>query len=109
MQQLRQHLQRINQKSYKAYKDIANTYTFPEFQLAIDYVQGDPFAAPSKIRLIFSKEQLGIESSWFETKRRKIYVEDVMNRSVNRAIKQSKIAVRGSGKSGKVEIDALIK
>ena len=106
MQQLRQHLQRINQKSYKAYKDIANTYTFPEFQLAIDYVQGDPFAAPSKIRLIFSKEQLGIESSWFETKRRKIYVEDVMNRSVNRAIKQSKIAVRGSGKSGKVEIDA---
>lgn len=35
MQQLRQHLQRINQKSYKAYKDIANTYTFPEFQLAI--------------------------------------------------------------------------
>lgn len=42
MQQLRQHLQRINQKSYKAYKDIANTYTFPEFQLAIDYVQGDP-------------------------------------------------------------------
>lgn len=29
-----------------------------------------------------------------------------MNRSVNRAIKQSKIAVRGSGKSGKVEIDA---
>lgn len=61
MQQLRQHLQRINQKSYKAYKDIANTYTFPEFQLAIDYVQGDPFAAPSKIRLIFSKEQLALK------------------------------------------------
>nr|WP_289037536.1 ABC-ATPase domain-containing protein [uncultured Allobacillus sp.] len=106
MEKLRQELRRINQKSYKAYKDIANMYTFPDFRLVIDYVQGDPFAAPSKIRLIFSKEKLGIDRSWFETKRRKIYVEDVINRSVNFAIQQSKIVVRGSGKSGRIEIDA---
>ena len=52
---LKNALRRINGKSYRAYKDISGSYQFPGWQLFIDYVQGDPFAAPSKIRVRISQ------------------------------------------------------
>ena len=48
METLRQRLRSIDQKGYKAYKTIEGTYSFPLFTLAIDHVQGDPFAEPSR-------------------------------------------------------------
>ena len=45
---LRQTLIRIDGRGYKAYKEIRGTYGFPGFSLAIDSVQSDPFAAPSR-------------------------------------------------------------
>jgi hypothetical protein len=48
---LRSILNRIDGRGYKAYKDIAGHYKFENFTLYIDYVQGDPFAAPSRIRI----------------------------------------------------------
>jgi predicted ABC-class ATPase len=50
-QQLYQQLLQLDQRSYKAYKQIAGVYQFPGFQLSIDYVQGDPFASPSRLRV----------------------------------------------------------
>ena len=49
---LRQHLLQLDNRGYKAYKDIQGNYDFSEFTLIIDYVQGDPFASPSKFRVI---------------------------------------------------------
>ena len=46
---LRQTLYRIDGRGYKAYKDIAGTYQFADFTLTVDYVQGDPFAAPKPV------------------------------------------------------------
>ncbi len=106
MERLQQHLRQIHQKSYKAYKDLKGKYQFQSYRLAIDYVQGDPFAAPSKIRLIFSNEQMGAKKDWLQTKRRKTYVEDEIARRVHQAIQQCRVSVRGSGKSGNIEIDA---
>jgi predicted ABC-class ATPase len=48
---LRQVLNRIDGKGYPAYKDIRGEYEFPGFTLLIDHVQGDPFAAPSRLRV----------------------------------------------------------
>ena len=48
---LRRILQRIDGRGYKAYKDIQGQYRFPQFTLFVDYVQGDPFAAPSRLRV----------------------------------------------------------
>ena len=47
--QLRMELERIHRKSYPAYKDLKGSYQFPGYILHIDHVQGDPFAAPSKV------------------------------------------------------------
>ena len=48
---LRQHLLQLDNRGYKAYKDIQGNYNFDEFTLIVDYVQGDPFASPSKFRV----------------------------------------------------------
>ena len=42
-------LSRIDRRGYPAYKDTRGTYQFPGYVLSIDHVQGDPFAAPSKL------------------------------------------------------------
>ncbi|MEE9132521.1 MAG: ABC-ATPase domain-containing protein, partial [Gemmatimonadota bacterium] len=39
-----------------AYKRIAGSYDFGDFTLHIDYVQGDPFASPSRLRAVFSAD-----------------------------------------------------
>ena len=49
---LRRKLLDLDNNNYKAYRDIQGTYEFPDFTLIIDYVQGDPFAAPSKLRVL---------------------------------------------------------
>lgn len=60
MQQLKKQLQRIDKKGYKAYNDIKGSYTFEGFTLKVDHVQADPYASPSKVRVIFSQQDLGI-------------------------------------------------
>ena len=49
--ELKNLLNRIDHKSYPAYKDTTGVYQFPGYQLSIDHVQGDPFASPSKLSI----------------------------------------------------------
>ena len=49
--ELRSLLNRIDRRGYPAYKDTRGTYQFPNYILSIDHVQGDPFAAPSRVSL----------------------------------------------------------
>ena len=48
---LRQMLLRLDGRGYPAYKDLARVYEFPFFTLYMDHIQGDPFAAPSRLRV----------------------------------------------------------
>ena len=61
-QDLKDLLFRINRKSYPAYKDTKGSYRFPGYVLSIDHVQGDPFAAPSKISLHIKGAQAGFRN-----------------------------------------------
>ena len=49
---LKELLGRIDRRGYPAYKDTAGAYQFRNYVLSIDHVQGDPFAAPSKVSVI---------------------------------------------------------
>ena len=51
---LKQLLFSINHKSYPAYKSTRGAYQFPRYTLSIDHVQGDPFAAPSRVSVHIS-------------------------------------------------------
>ena len=44
---LRKTLYRIDGRGYKAYRDVAGTYRFAEFTLAVDYVQGTHSQRPA--------------------------------------------------------------
>ncbi|HET7522198.1 MAG TPA: ABC-ATPase domain-containing protein [Bacillales bacterium] len=105
MNELRKHLSRIDGKGYKAYKDIQGAYSFPDFRLAIDYVQGDPFASPSKIRCLIPREKTIIKREWFDGPKRKTALEDHIARVVGKEIHRSAPRSMGTGKSGMVAID----
>ena len=55
-EKLLKELKSIDGKGYKAYKSLEGMYEFESYILAIDYVQGDPFASPSRVRIIVEQE-----------------------------------------------------
>ncbi|WP_017185973.1 ABC-ATPase domain-containing protein [Alkalibacillus haloalkaliphilus] len=106
MKHLQQQLQKIDRKSYKSYKDIQGQYQFKTYSLHIDYVQGDPFASPSKIRLFIPKHIQSVPAEWLQSKNRKVYAEDFIARQVSHTINNLSMAIKGSGKSGMIAIDS---
>lgn len=51
-------------RGYPAYKDLHGHYDFGDFVLSIDHVQGDPFAAPSKVSAFMGHEEAGFPAEW---------------------------------------------
>ncbi len=103
---LKRILIRINDKGYKAYKDIEGRYDFEAFTLHIDHVQGDPFATPSRIRVCVPLSKTGFPPTLYEKRVRRIAFQDLIARRFE-AI-QSKVAKghRGIGRSGLISIDS---
>ena len=98
---LRQSLLRLDGKSYKAYKDIKGQYSFDSFDLSIDHVQGDPFAAPSQVRIRFANDY----PEWAQLNQsRRVGLRDYLNRQFASACRRFSKGNRGSGKSGAVFI-----
>jgi predicted ABC-class ATPase len=103
---LRRTLARIDGRGYKAYKDISGSYDFAQFALHIDYVQGDPFAAPSKLRVRVPRQMTQVPADLSASRVRRVALEDVLARQMQQAIRRIAQGGRGSGKSGMVSIDA---
>lgn len=100
MERLRRNLSEINGRGYPAYKRIKGTYDFGEFDLNIVHVQGDPFAAPSKIAIRLPIKRLEISLSDVQNHSRRIGMEDGILRTFSKALRSLKKRNRGSGKSG---------
>jgi predicted ABC-class ATPase len=105
LNKLQEKLMYIDGKGYKAYKDIRGIYTYSEFQLSVDYVQGDPFASPSKIRILIDTNLLPLEESWIENEQQVCYCEDLIARKVGNILADQISKSRGTGKSGNIAID----
>jgi predicted ABC-class ATPase len=102
MQRLQATLDRIDRKGYGAYKDLSGTYDLGSFSLFIDRVQRDPFAPPSLIR-VRTKENT-FDPGLFENAVRRVAFEDFLARAVDAAIREVVRGNRGTGGSGRVEI-----
>ena len=98
---LKRELQRIDGKGYKAYKDIEGQYDFKIYTLSIDHVQGDPFAAPSRVRVIIKNT---IPETLFDKIYKKTAIEDYLIRCFYKNINTCSSRVFGSGKSGIISI-----
>jgi predicted ABC-class ATPase len=105
MERLRQKLSRIDGRGYKAYKDLKGTYRFPDYELVIDYVQGDPFAAPSRFRARMAQQVAGFPEECYRNRERRIALEDFLTRSYASAIDRFAKGHRGTGGSGLIGID----
>jgi predicted ABC-class ATPase len=103
--QLRQILRRIDGRGYKAYKELEGVYQFSWFKLAIDHVQGDPFASPSRLTLIVPITETNIPSHFYSNKRRTIALCDFLNRVFRQTAKEYSRPC-GTGHSGRIEIQA---
>ncbi len=102
MRRLKSTLDRIDRKGYGAYKDLQGSHDLGEFTLYIDRVQRDPFAPPSLVRVRTSENRF--DPALFENPVRRVAFEDFLTREVARAVRDTVRGNRGSGGSGRVEI-----
>lgn len=99
-QELGNQLRRIDHRGYPAYKDIRGAYQFQGYVLSIDHVQGDPFAAPSRVSVHIQGAQTGFDKSYYDTPEKKTAFEDFLLRGFGRQLKEYSFRAKGSGKSG---------
>ena len=92
-------------KSYSLYKSLKGEYRFEKYILAIDYVQSDPYAPPSKMRVIMDRKICGIPCELTDTKDKNIAVSDFLTRNFYREIQKSGNDSTGTGGSGRIFID----
>ncbi|MDK2835577.1 MAG: hypothetical protein PWP21_354 [Thermosediminibacterales bacterium] len=103
---LRSLLKKIDGKGYKLYKEIQGIYDFGEgLIINIDYVQGDPFAAPSKVCARLTQKKAKFPEELYNTKSRKVAAEDFVTRKFAENIDIIIKGNRGTGKSGLISID----
>lgn len=101
---LRKEIDSINGKGYKAYKSLEGEYDFNDYILHIDHVQGDPFAAPSRIRVTMKSNINKIPRELFNNNHKRIAVQDFITRLFYQNINKYGDRVIGSGKSGMISI-----
>lgn len=101
---LKRELKNIDGKGYKAYKNLEGQFLFDDYVLSIDHVQGDPFAAPSKLRIIMEDKIHGIPQNLYSKDFGRIAVQDFLTRLFHKNIYSYSSKVFGSGKSGLISI-----
>lgn len=99
---LKKELIKIDNKSYGMYKTLGGSYSYGNYILHIDHVQGDPFASPSRLRFEVKKETHGFPGEYYEEKHRRLALEDQVLRRFLRQLRQLDKGSMGSGKSGRI-------
>lgn len=102
--ELRAHLRAIDRRSYPAYKELRGSYSFGEFVLSIDHVQGDPFAAPSAVSIHIEAEKAGFPSACLNAAHRRTALEDHLVRLFGSETEKYSRKARGSGRSGLISV-----
>jgi predicted ABC-class ATPase len=102
LRRLKATLERIDRKGYGAYRDLSGSYDLEGVTLFIDRVQRDPFAPPSLVRVRTHDNRFS--PKLFTDPVRRIAFEDFLTRGVEGAIRGLVRGDRGSGGSGRVEV-----
>lgn len=97
---LKQLLYDIDRKGYPAYKGTKGSYRFGKYILCIDHVQGDPFAAPSKLHIEVSGKTAGFPDRLYDKKHKRIALQDHLTRLFEEQARKFSFQAKGSGKSG---------
>lgn len=101
---LKRMLAQIDRKGYPAYKELKGAYSFGGYILSIDHVQGDPFAAPSRVSVQVSPEKIKIPAEYVDKNYKRIAVQDYFLRGFGKQLNEYSHRAAGSGKSGLISI-----
>ncbi len=97
-------LRLIDEKGYGAYKELKGSYDYEKFILIFDTIQSDPFATASRVRVRMPQHIAGFPQDTYKNKSREVALRDFIGR-VFRRVSSRYSRLRGSGKSGLIEID----
>lgn len=101
---LRVNLKSIHRKSYPVYKSLAGSYGFGKYVLNIEHVQGDPFAAPSRLSIQVPHQNAGIPKEYYGQEWTKAALEDYLIRRFRKETDKFCFQAKGSGKSGIITV-----
>lgn len=79
--ELQQLLNQLDGKSYGAYKEVKGVYHFGRYILALDHIQGDPYAAPSRARILMKTSEAGFKKELVDTKDKQVATADFIIRN----------------------------
>ena len=91
-EELRNLLGQIDRKSYPAYKNLKGSYRFSGYVLGIDHVQGDPFAAPSRVHIEVEEKTAGLPE-------RRVFYTHLIQQEIRKREHYEKPSVRRKKKS----------
>ena len=97
---LRARLRAIDHRGYPAYKDLKGQYDFGDYVLSIDHVQGDPFAAPSRLSVHVNGRKAGFPAEYYDSRVKRITLQDHLTRLFGAQLARGSKKAGGSGKSG---------
>ncbi|MDO5618487.1 ABC-ATPase domain-containing protein [Kocuria sp.] len=83
---LQQTLRDLDGQGYGSYKRLKGSYDMGGFTLSVDHTQVDPYAPPSKIRVLLTPEQIQLPTGWTRTRDQRIAAADYLARRFNDAV-----------------------
>lgn len=93
----------LDGRGYTSYKRIAGEYDEGTFRLVIDHVQGDPFAEPSRLRVLLPDATARLPEWATRNDARRAAAADFLNRSFHDAL-HACASRTGSGNSGELTV-----
>ena len=102
--ELRTKLRNIDHRGYPAYKELKGQYNFGDYVLSIDHVQGDPFAAPSRLSVRVQRDKARFPEDYYDTPAKRITLQDHLTRLFGRWVSGGSFQAKGSGKSGLLSV-----
>lgn len=104
LDQLARTLAELDGRGYPGYKQIAGAWGDDALTLAIDHVQGDPFATPSRVRIVLAPSVHQLPPELLSTPTRRTALADFLLRRFAAVVSGHDRS--GSGKSGEIFVDA---
>lgn len=99
---LRERLLQLDGRGYPAYKGIRGEYEVePGWLIAIEHVQGDPFADPSRVRAVLGPAVSELPDWARSTRGRRVACADYLGRALQRGLERAS-RQDGSGRSGEL-------
>ena len=93
----------IDGHGYKSYGQMEGSWRYEDFTLRVDHVQGDPYAAPTRVRALIASEVAALPSGAFRGEARALGTAAFLARAFAEAARGSR--GRGTGRSGEITME----